>query len=202
MRPSHRILITGMSLHLIVGPMFSGKSTDILGIVRKYNAYCWPVLVITHVIDTRYSTGQPELCTHNKERYPAHATDTLVSVRSLPQYQTAKVVIIEEAQFFTGLQEFVLQAVEKEYKIVYCVGLDGDTQRCSFGEILNLVPFCDSIEKRHAFCKQCDEPTPALFTARAADAPHKTQQIEVGGANTYEPLCRRHYLERMHTPSH
>ena len=197
-RSSHRILVTGMSLHLIVGPMFSGKSSKVLELIHKYNAINWPVFVITHSIDTRYATmDNPKVCSHDQETAPAYVTNTLSSVREERSYQTARVVLIEEAQFFTGLKEFVLQAVETEKKTVICVGLDGDTHRKPFGEMLELVPFCDTIEKRNAFCKRCKEPIPALFTARKITAPQSLQQIQVGGTDLYEPLCRIHYLEDL-----
>lgn len=177
--------------------MFSGKSTAILEIIHKYKSIQWPVFVITHSLDTRNTSSNepPIICNHNNETAPAYATDTLTSVLNDPNYVAARVVIIEEAQFFTGLKEFILRAVELDEKTVFCVGLDGDVRRRPFGEILALLPYCDTIEKRHAFCKRCSTPTPALFTARHSPI-RITPQIEVGGAELYESLCRIHYLEQ------
>ena len=62
-----------MSLQLILGPMFAGKSSELLGTVRKYNAIGWPVLVVTHSLDKRY-TETPEIVSHETERHPAYAT--------------------------------------------------------------------------------------------------------------------------------
>ena len=155
-----------------------------------YDALHRPVFVITHSMDTRYTTTA-ELYTHDQEHCSAYATDTLASIQVLPLYQTAQIVIVEEAQFFTGLKEFVLRAVEVDEKTVFCVGLDGDFRRRPFGEILDLVPFCDTIEKRHAVCTRCR--APALFTARMGNT---NAQIQVGGAELYEPLCRAHYLQQ------
>lgn len=179
-----------MSLQLILGPMFAGKSSELLGTVRKYKAIGWPVLVITHSIDTRY-TGQPEVVSHDSDRHPALAIGDFYGVFDRTDYKSAKLVIVEEAQFFQNLKEFVLTAVERDGKDVICVGLDGDAERKPFGELLTLVPYCDSVVKRHAFCRRCKEPTPALFTYRvSADE----GQVVVGGAEKYEPLCRKHYL--------
>ena len=47
--------IKKMSLELIVGPMFAGKSSAILSIVRRHQTLGWPIAVITHSSDTRYS---------------------------------------------------------------------------------------------------------------------------------------------------
>lgn len=184
-----------MSLQLILGPMFAGKSSELLGTIRKYNAIHWPVVVITHSSDTRYSE-KPEIVSHDSQRYPAFATSDLVSLLEKSEFQTAKLVIIEEAQFFKGLKDFVLKAVETYDKDVICVGLDGDAERRPFGEVLELIPYCDSVVKRHAFCRRCATPTPALFTYCTTNDKHS--QVLVGGSETYEPLCRKHYLNYGH----
>lgn len=181
-----------MSLNLILGPMFAGKSSELLGTIRKYNAIGWPILVITHSVDTRYST-EPEIVSHNDDRYPAIRLCDLSQVNKA-LYRDARLIIIEEAQIFTGLREFVLKAVEVHAKDVICVGLDGDADRLQFGEILSLIPYCDTVTKRHAFCKRCPTPTPAIFTARIG-ARTSTEQVAIGGKELYEPLCRKHYLE-------
>jgi thymidine kinase len=179
-----------MSLQLILGPMFAGKSSELLGTVRKYNAIGWPILVITHCFDKRYGK-KPEVVSHDSERCPAIAMSDFYGVFDLEDYKNARLVIIEEAQFFTALKDFVLTAVERDSKDIICVGLDGDAERRPFGQLLELIPFCDSVVKRHAFCKRCKEPTPALFSYRIIQ---EDSQVLVGGAETYEPLCRKHYL--------
>ena len=103
----------------------------------------------------------------------------------------AKLVIIEEAQFFNDLYDFVLDLVEKQGKDVIVVGLDGDADRKPFGQILELVPLCDKISKLKAFCKLCADGTNALFTFCKKK---KDEQVCVGGEDLYMPLCRRHYL--------
>lgn len=181
-----------MSLKIILGPMFAGKSSELLGTIRKYNAIGWPIFVITHSSDTRYSE-KPEIVSHDKERYPALAVRYLDNVLPTLLYIDARLIIIEEAQFFGGLKEFVLHAVETDKKDVICVGLDGDTKRRPFGELLELIPYCDSVEKRHAFCKRCKNPVAALFTH--SEKKSKNGQVEIGGEEMYEPLCREHYLQ-------
>lgn len=181
-----------MSLQLILGPMFAGKSSELLGTIRKYKAVGWPVLVITHAIDNRY-TESPAVVSHDEESHPALASSNLEEVFTYenPTYTQAKLIIIEEAQFFKGLKQNVLRAVEQDKKDVICVGLDGDAQRQPFGELLDLIPYCDSVVKKHAFCRRCLIPTPALFTYRVT---RDEGQVLVGGAEKYEPLCRKHYL--------
>ena len=69
-------------------------------------------------------------------------------------YKSAKVVLINEAQFFPDLYESVLKMLSSNKK-VYIVGLDGDFEKNKFGEILDLIPHCDKVQKLNSlwFCK-------------------------------------------------
>ena len=181
-----------MSLELYIGPMFAGKSTEILGIIRRNKCIGRKTVCITHSIDTRYSTtGQ--IVSHNKDAAPALATDKLANLFHHPLVREADCIIVEEAQFFADLKAFVLPLVDTLQKHVICVGLDGDSNRAPFGQVLDLVPHADEIHKMKALCTRCADGTAALFTYRAPGAP--TTQINVGTAATYEALCREHFLE-------
>jgi hypothetical protein len=107
-------------------------------------------------------------------------------------YLEAKLVVIEEGQFFEDLYEFVLKAVEKDKKMVVVGGLDGDCFRKPFGQILQLIPLADTLTKLTAFCKICADGTPGIFTYRLTES---KETIEVGGDEMYMPLCRAHYNE-------
>ena len=179
-----------MSLHLCIGPMFSGKSTYALAYIRRNTCIGRNVLCITSNLDTRYSST-PTLITHNKETIHAVSTDTLAPIGATADYQAATHIVIEEAQFFPDLKEFVLHAVEHDHKHVLCVGLDGDSKRRPFGQILELIPFCDSVHKHTALCKKCMDGTEAIFTSRNENTDHA---IEVGDASKYEAVCRKHFL--------
>ena len=183
-----------MSLDLYVGPMFAGKSTAILGIIRRNNLIGRKTFCITSIIDTRYMNGG-HITSHNHESYPAYPTAALMSFVKSREYLEAQCVIIEEAQFFPDLKEFVLNAVENDKKHVVCAGLDGDSGRRPFGQVLDLIPFCDSITQLSALCTRCKNGTAAIFTFRVPGAP--TAQVNVGGTDQYEPLCRKHYVEHL-----
>jgi thymidine kinase len=87
--------------------------------------------------------------------------------------------------------------VETYKKDVIVVGLDGDSDRRPFGDILSLIPLADSVMKLSALCKRCSDGTEGHFTALVADKEGKKEQIYVGGADKYLPMCRRHYLENL-----
>ena len=99
-----------MSLELLVGPMFAGKSSHLLSIIRRYTSINYPILIITSHLDTRYD--KDAIHSHNHERFPAIAVSELLSVLPKKEYLDSKLVIIEESQFFQDLVTFVLHLFE------------------------------------------------------------------------------------------
>jgi thymidine kinase len=182
-----------MSLELIIGPMFAGKSSAIIRIVNRYRSIGYPILLVSHSFDTRYS-AEPMVVNHDNVKIPCLHWSDLMSHVDDAEYKAARLIIVEEAQFFPRLREFVVKAVDVDKKNVIVVGLDGDADRKPFGEILDLVPLADRIEKVRAFCADCMNGTEALFSyCKKAE---RTAQVCVGGADTYMPLCREHYVAR------
>ena len=179
-----------MSLEIILGPMFSGKSSHLLSIIHKYKAIKFPMFIITSAHDTRYKEGS--IVNHNQESFPADvAVIVLDSIKTNTKFLEASVIIIEEAQFYPDLFSFVLDCVEVYEKNVIVAGLDGDVGRRPFGKILDLIPYCDSVIKLKALCKMCNDGTEAIFSSRREAS---ALVVDVGGADKYESLCRDHYL--------
>ena len=179
---------------MIVGPMFAGKSSAIQSIVKRHKAMKWPICVITHSIDTRYSE-ESLLVNHDQQSIPAIRTESLVQQMGTPSYIESRLVVVEEAQFFKDLVPFVQIAVDTHGKHVVVVGLDGDSERLPFGRLLDLIPLADRITKLTAFCTDCSDGTAAIFTY-AHSRSEEASNIYVGGAETYSALCRNHYLAR------
>jgi thymidine kinase len=176
--------------------MFAGKTSEIQSVVRRYTCLGRQVLVLTADIDNRYQQEVTAIVNHDQAAVPARgiSVDRLMSVLEWNEFTVASAIVVDEAQFFIGgcLVPFVREAVETHGKHVVVVGLDGDANRVPFGDILQLIPLADSVEKKTALCRACGDGTPAIFT-RARDPEAHTQQVEVGGAERYEPVCRRHY---------
>jgi thymidine kinase len=185
-----------MSLELLIGPMFAGKSSAIQSIVRRHESMGWSVYVVTNSMDTRYS-DVPAVVNHDKIAIPAVAVKELLPLLTSAEYHKSRLVVIEEAQFFPDLLEFVRHVVDTGKKHCVVVGLDGDAERRPFGQVLDLVPHCDRVTKLTAMCKRCGDGTPALFTfaAGAAAAAANAEGVPcVGTDDLYVPLCRKHYL--------
>jgi thymidine kinase len=179
-----------MSLELILGPMFAGKSSAILHIVNRHHAIGHKPMLISHSIDSRYSQAE-HIVNHDGLKVACHKGSRLLPFLKSEPFVESKLVIVEEGQFFPDLYEFVVEAVDVLNKNVIVVGLDGDADRKPFGQILELIPLCDKITKLTAFCKMCNNGKEGIFTFCKKK---KAEQVCVGGDELYMPLCRVCYL--------
>jgi thymidine kinase len=185
-----------MSLKVILGPMFAGKSSTALQMIRSITSLGIVPFSITSCIDTRYDPSAKSICTHSGDSEPAVGVHLLSSVLDLPSYKEALYVIIEEGQFFPDLHDTVLRMVEEHGKHVTVFGLDGDSERKPFGQILDLIPKADSYVKLTALCKMCRDGTVGVFTAKMAQGQGQgNEQVCIGGENLYMAVCRKHFLE-------
>jgi len=179
-------------LKLILGPMFSGKSTKLLELIRKYKIINYRVMILKHSIDKRYSDAD-EIVSHNKDSEPCISISNLKEVFSNTdwdiQYNVSKVIFIEEGQFFTDLHDFVKKALS-DNKTIFVVGLNGDSNQMNFGDIHKLLPLCDDVEILKACCKVCMDETPAIFSKRLTQ---NEGQVCVGAGDEYIPVCRKHF---------
>jgi thymidine kinase len=174
------------TLNIFIGPMYAGKSTKLISIYEKNTN----VLVLTHSIENRYS--DKELSTHNLVKIPCIKSDSIKNFicNYKTQINQSNIILIDEAQFFKDIRK-TLDLVEIFKKKVFIFGLDGDFERQQFGNILDLIPLCDTVEKLQAICKVCNNS--AIFSHRII--PQK-EQIVIGSTDIYIPLCRKCYLEK------
>lgn len=175
---------------LIIGCMFSGKSTEIIKIYNKCKTEENNILLINHKIDTRY--GQNVMSSHNNIQLPCLTCSELTKIVGTKMYNNADMIMIDEAQFFPDLFDFATNAADIHNKELFIAGLDGDYKRKPFGDISKLISYCDNIIKLKSYCKYCNSKNKnAIFTKRIVDS---DQQFLVGGSESYIPVCRKHYL--------
>lgn len=179
-------------LDLILGCMWSGKSTEAQRRIRRLQQIYKEedILIISHSWDNRY--GEQVISTHDKFQIKCYSINSLGKIHETNAYHKCKEIFIEEAQFFKGLKEFCLQAVDKDNKNVTVIGLDGDSNREPFGEILSLIPLADNYTKLKGLCKKCADGTEAIFTKRIVN--NSNSQVLVGSEESFEAVCRYHYL--------
>ena len=173
-------------LEIIIGCMYSGKTTRLLELHNMYNLCEIQCCVINYNKDQRYHLTK--LSTHDLRMIDSINANLLSDVidQHVEQYE---VFLINEGQFFEDLFTAVFKLVEEHHKKVYVCGLDGDFQRNKFGQILDLIPICDKVTKHHAICGKCKNGTKACFSLRLTN---ETEQICIG-SNNYIPVCRQCY---------
>jgi thymidine kinase len=177
-------------LGLILGCMFSGKTTALIDIYEQSQKEGKEVCVINYSGDTRYHDSM--LSTHDKKMIPCAFASRLAELwvsHVITQIHVADVILINEGQFFPDLYEIVYSMVEEYGKTVYVCGLDGDFNRNKFGQLLDLIPLCDTVKKLRADCHICDNE--GLFSHRITA---EKGQVVIGSDN-YIPLCRGCYKQ-------
>lgn len=184
------------SLDLIIGPMFSGKTSELIRQLVTYSKAGFNVLYINSSFDSRSDVG---FSTHNSSLSTTQSDIKMVKVSKLMSdvrlVQNSDVIGVDEAQFFDDLVDFYRFAVETLKKKVVVCGLNGTSQRSRFGQITELVPVCDNITFLHSFCTRCAEGktiVPAPFSKRISTV---QSTVCVGGIESYIPVCRAHFDE-------
>lgn len=164
------------SIHLILGPMFAGKSTELLRQIRRMCRKHKTILV-NHMEDKRC---KDEVKTHDNYVHKAVKVNYLKELLEYPEYHTAEVVGIDEGQFYPDLYEFVMG----EDKIFIIASLDADSEGKKFGQVLDLFP-CESITKLNAICELCGMDAPFSYCKEV-----KKEQTKVGDEALYIATCR------------
>lgn len=180
------------SLHVCIGPMYAGKTSKLIETYEDMLSEDKKTIVLTHSSEIRYSIEK--LSTHDEKHiscFKYGSIDAFIREKK-EDIDSVDSILIDEAQFFPDLFDKVLYMVNKMNKHVYVFGLDGDFQRNKFGQVLDLIPQCDTVEKLHSTCNVCREP--AIFSHRTCDS---DEQVLVGSQDDYQPLCRRCYNSKQ-----
>lgn len=179
-----------MSIHLITGCMFSGKTSALINVAKMNKLLDKNVIVINYDQDTRYNSTD-KVMTHSGMSFDCVpcAKDLLFMLKEDRIVENADVICINEGQFFDHLVDFC-NSMCNIGKEVHVCGLDGDYLRRPFGEILNLIPVCDTYTKLHALCMSCKNGNYASFTKKITNS---NNLIEIGSTEMYIPVCRKCY---------
>jgi len=180
-----------MSINLIMGCMFSGKTSEIISVAKMNKLLNRNVLIINYEEDSRYSSAD-KITTHDKTSLDCITCGKdLELAKSLKGYTESDVICINEGQFFKNLVKFCVDACE-DGKIIHVCGLDGDYLKRPFGEILELIPYCENVRKLHAICMGCMNGTLASFTKRIIKS---EDLVLIGSVESYMPVCRKCYTK-------
>ena len=180
-------------LELIIGPMFSGKTTEIIkraNLLKKINK---KILIIKPILDNRYNENK--ITSHNLKCIDCKNISKLNEITD-DEINSVDTLIIDEGQFFNDLLEMVTKWLNNNSVNIIIAGLDGDFKQNPIGQILNLIPLSDDCIKLKSVCNKCNNNTPAPFTHRINKS---SNIIFIGGSESYIPVCRKHYNELNET---
>ncbi len=173
-------------LTVICGPMFSGKTTELLKrILWAKNGQHKRVKTFKPAFDVRYA--KLDLVSHDGLAAPAEA------IRYWNGIDDVDVVFFDEVQFFNeehfddDIVEVITNLLEKGIDVV-CSGLDMDWKGVPFLNVAQLMAMAEHVKKMRGICAVCGRPSTRSYKKSQAG-----ETIEIGSVDLYEPRCTHHW---------
>lgn len=173
-------------INLIMGCMFSGKTSELITRYTKYMIAGKKCIIIKHSIDDRYD----DTCvvTHDGKKMNAISCNLLDTLDEF--IKNYDVICIDEIQFFSDAVKYCEKWANEYGKIIVASGLSGDHKREPFEIVSRLIPCCETVDFKRAVCKATGKS--ASFTFRTVDC---DEQIVIGGGDKYEAMDRKTYIQ-------
>lgn len=175
-------------LEMITGPMFSGKSEELIRRLKRARIARQRVSCYKPDIDLRYH--RTAIASHSSQTHDASTVTTIEDLRAVlfPRINEVEVVGVDEVQFFSD--DIVPLTVELVHlgKRVVMAGLDTTFAAEPFGPVPDLMAIADEVTKLSAVCMVCG--APAIHTQRLGQS---QELVVVGAAGFYEARCRAHF---------
>ncbi len=178
-------------LHLIIGPMFSGKTTHMMTYLAQKIREHRRCVVISHSTDKRYD--EHIICTHAKQTFDVPSIKCSDLTEAERAFSDNEIIGIDEIQFFGLSAESATRVVALlegwllRGKIIICAGLDSDYRGIPFSILAPLIVQADKVKKLHAACEKCG--ARAGFSVRKI-ADDRVYANPVGGGDKYSAYCR------------
>jgi thymidine kinase len=177
-------------IEVVCGPMFSGKSEELIRRLRRAEIAGLRALVVMPQVDDRYDVGH--VVSHAGAKMRAVTAESSASVRRLAGGYQA--VGIDEVQFFDdGIVDVIEELVEDGVRVI-AAGLAQDFRGLPFGPMPALLCVADFVDKLQAVCHRCGGP--GTLTQRLVDghaAPFDGETVQIGALDSYEARCRSCY---------
>jgi thymidine kinase len=175
-------------IEVISGPMFSGKSEELIRRLRRARIARQRVACYKPDIDLRYH--RTSIASHSSQTHEACTVTNVEHLKAslLPQLDEIDVIGIDEAQFFdASIVPITVELVHLGKRIILA-GLDTTFAAEPFGPIPNLMAIADEVTKLSAVCMVCGQP--AIHTQRLGQS---QELVVVGAVGLYEARCRTHF---------
>ena len=174
-------------LEVVCGPMFSGKSEELIRRLRRAEIAGQRVLIVKPKIDSRYDIGH--VVSHAGAKMRAVAVDSPADIPGM--VESYDVIGVDEVQFFAPEIVLILDGLVEKGMRVIVSGLDQDFRGFPFGPMPELLCRAELVDKLQAVCHRCAGP--GTMTQRLVDgapAPADGATIVVGALEQYEARCR------------
>ena len=170
-------------IEVITGPMFSGKSEELIKRITILSYAEIPTLIIKPAIDNRFS--HTEITSRNGKSIKSFSVESTKEIKELFDKGNYKALVIDEVQFF---DEDIIDYVDKlaidGIRVIIC-GLDQDFKRRPFKIMSNLMAIADSVTKLKAVCLVCKNAASCSYRTSSS-----SNTIEIGDTDMYEARCR------------
>lgn len=144
-------------LQVIIGPMFSGKTSELIRRIQRFHLACYRCLIIKHTFDNKVSTTSTvPIESHDGNSLPAILASNLKDVDKF--IQDFEVIGIDEGHLFSDLDGFCEKNCD-DGKTVIVSGLDSRESE-TFPQILRLIPLAESVTKLTSICMACADEAP------------------------------------------
>lgn len=176
-------------IEVIAGPMYSGKSEELIRRIRRAKIAKQKIQVFKPEIDTRYS--KDDVVSHCGEKEDAIPIKRGKDILKLLENDT-DVVAVDEVQFFDDDIVKVLNDIADDNKRVICAGLDMDFRGEPFGCMPKLMAVAEFVDKIQAICVKCGNPatrTQRLINEKPAN--YNDKIVLIGAKESYEARCRK-----------
>jgi thymidine kinase len=169
-----------MSITLILGEMYSGKTTELMRRIDRAAIAGQQVVVYKYTKDIRYGR-EFMISSHGDQHRAAIPVTSLADIAIEP----GTTIGIDEGQFIDHLVEFSEAAANAGCHVIISA-LISDFERKSFANIALLIPKCEHLIRLHAICFDCKQE--ASFTKRIGA---EQEQELIGGSDKYKAVCRK-----------
>ena len=173
-----------VSIEVVCGPMFSGKTEELIRRLRRAKIASKKVAIFKPMVDMRYSAD--DVVSHDSTSIPSIRLSRAMEI--LDYSDDAEVIAVDEVQFFDDKIVDVIQYLAYKGKRVIAAGLDMDSDARPFGMMPDLLATAEFVTKLHAICVDCG--TLATYTYRISE---EKGQVLIGAFDKYKPLCRHCY---------
>ena len=175
------------AVEVVCGPMFSGKTEELIRRVRRAQIARQKVQIFKPAIDDRYH--ETKVVSHSSLSIDAVAVNGSLDILS-KVYDSTRVVAIDEVQFFDHDIIPIIKKLARRGIRVICAGLDQDYTGSPFGPMAELLCMADNVDKIQAVCTVCGAPASKTFRK---DPEECNDQVLVGETDLYEARCRSHW---------